>query len=526
LVLGLLLAAVAGLAAWLLPKLIDPNRYRHHIAALVRAETGRELQLGPMQLKVFPWLRLTVADASLGNAADFGAEPMLTLAQLDLGLRLWPLLRARKVVVDVVRLRRPVLRLAHDATGRSNWQDLLDWQRRRPESAPLDLDLAGIELADARIIYRSAAGQALHLGPLHASSGGVQGARPVALRASTLFAHHPSAAAGRLELALAVDWQEQRQALGLSKLTVDGRGVLATGAAPITANVQLKTEAVTLQLAEHWALQTAPIAIEVRSLRFGDQAAPKLFAFGEFGLTLAGQGRAQSLALKALRADAQLRGSWLPKGEQWQPVSAAMAAAQWQLNTQSGAVQGLQLSAYGLPASADLQLQLPPAGPQSIRGRVMTPELDVRAVLGRMGLKLPPMTSAQALRSVRLAAELHYQRQAAESSLAFSDIDAVVDASRLNGEFRFAAFRPLAMALDLRVDRLRADGYLPPAPPPASAATPIQQMDFAGVEAVLAQLQTLPITGRLRFAALSVAGVEAEDLEVKLTANGAPLRKR
>ncbi len=521
LVVVLVFAALSALAAWLLPKLIDPNRYRDHIAALVRAETGRDLKLGPMQLKVFPWLRLTVADASLGDAAGFGPEPMLKLARLELGVELWPLLSQRKVVVDVVRLERPVLRLAHDASGRSNWQDLLDWQRSRPKSEPLDLDLAGIELADARIVYRAASGQALHLGPLQARSGRVRGNQPVALQVSTLFANRTPAAAGALELALVVDWQDQQHTLRLSDLILEGKGVLADANAPVTANLLAKTETLTLQLAEHWALQTAAIALDVRSLRVGSQAAPKLFSFGQLAASLAGQGADQSLRIKGFRAEAQARGSWLPEGARLQPLALALADAQWQMPSRSGTMQGLQLTGYGLPIAGDLVLAFPADGPHSMSGLLTTPQVDLRAVLARFGVALPPMASAQALRSVRLATKLNYRNLAAIRSLAFTEIDAAMDASTLSGSLEFVAFSPLSMALDLRVDSLNADGYLPAVKAAAPVAVPIQQMDFSAVEPLLSQLQTLPVVGSLRFGKLAVRGLEAEDLVVELTPNGA-----
>ena len=69
--LGALLVLLIGIAI-ALPLLIDPNDYRDTIATKVEEATGRSFALGELELKVFPWVKLRVNDAELGNAAGFG----------------------------------------------------------------------------------------------------------------------------------------------------------------------------------------------------------------------------------------------------------------------------------------------------------------------------------------------------------------------------------------------------------------------------------------------------------------------
>ncbi len=73
--------------------------------------------------KLYPWVAIEVGRATLGNAAGFGAEPMVEFEHARLGVKLLPLLH-RELEIGAVTLDAPTIRLAVDATGRDNWSDL------------------------------------------------------------------------------------------------------------------------------------------------------------------------------------------------------------------------------------------------------------------------------------------------------------------------------------------------------------------------------------------------------------------
>jgi len=63
----LILGSVIGLlivALLVASLLFDPNDYRGRIQDLVKDKTGRELVLGDIKLKLFPWLRVSIAEVS------------------------------------------------------------------------------------------------------------------------------------------------------------------------------------------------------------------------------------------------------------------------------------------------------------------------------------------------------------------------------------------------------------------------------------------------------------------------------
>ncbi len=158
-VLGSLLLLLVA-AAIALPLLFDPNDYRVQIAEAVKKETGREFTVGDIRLAVFPWLRVELKDVALGNAEGFGAAPMLTVQRAELGVRLLPLLQARRIEASGAALQGVVASLAVNAEGRNNWQDLIkpvdpaQPVDDRPLAQRLEkLDIGSIELDQVKLDY-------------------------------------------------------------------------------------------------------------------------------------------------------------------------------------------------------------------------------------------------------------------------------------------------------------------------------------------------------------------------------------
>ena len=101
---GVLAAVVIAVAWYALT--FDPNAYRDDIAALVRDATGRELVIeGDLQATLFPSPGVEVGTVRLGQAAGFGTTPFATLTRADADLRLWPLIRYRRIEFGRVRIR-------------------------------------------------------------------------------------------------------------------------------------------------------------------------------------------------------------------------------------------------------------------------------------------------------------------------------------------------------------------------------------------------------------------------------------
>jgi AsmA protein len=145
------------IAIGLLTLFFDPNDYKDDLQRLVQEHTGRELELpGKLSLALFPNIALEFGPATLGNAPGFGAEPMLTVERVRLGVKLLPLLHKR-VEVDTAEFTRPDLRLTVNAQGGDNWSDLGNKNQSATPSEgaamPLNISVAGLKVTGGSVSY-------------------------------------------------------------------------------------------------------------------------------------------------------------------------------------------------------------------------------------------------------------------------------------------------------------------------------------------------------------------------------------
>ena len=119
---GLLLLLVA--AAIILPLVVDPNDFKDEISQAVESKTGRVLTIeGDIGLSVFPWLGLEIGPTSLSNAPGFSAAPFAGMDEVQVRIKLLPLLR-KELEMDTVVLKGLQVSLETDAQGKTNWEDL------------------------------------------------------------------------------------------------------------------------------------------------------------------------------------------------------------------------------------------------------------------------------------------------------------------------------------------------------------------------------------------------------------------
>ena len=186
-VLVLLVAA----AAFILPRVIDPNNYRDEIAALVKDKTGRDLTIaGDIGWSVFPWLAVELGETRLSNAEGFGPEPFAQVNAAEIRVKLLPLLR-KEVQMSTVVLDGLQVNLARDASGRSNWDDLVPEASEAPTAEPAEpaggppiaaLAIGGVQVHDARLVWDDRqSGTRQEIDQLNFELGAIGGGEPVDL---------------------------------------------------------------------------------------------------------------------------------------------------------------------------------------------------------------------------------------------------------------------------------------------------------------------------------------------------------
>lgn len=215
----LVLVAVLGATAVLLPRLVDSDTLRSMLIVAARSHTGRELTVeGDIRVAVLPRPAVVLPRLALADAEGFGPEPFASVDGARANLRLWPLLRGRLQVASV-QIERPQLRLAVDAAGRRNWADLLpepaaEAKPGSPASEPgIAASLAGrvgidrLQVRDGDLLWTDRrSGSWARVRGLSVTVAGLDPGRPIPVTASaTLEAGDPVRSA-QLDLTTTVQW--------------------------------------------------------------------------------------------------------------------------------------------------------------------------------------------------------------------------------------------------------------------------------------------------------------------------------
>ncbi|GAB4353984.1 MAG: AsmA family protein [Immundisolibacter sp.] len=219
LVVLLVLVAVLGATALLLPRLVDSDTLRSMLVVAVRSHTGRELTVdGDIRVAVLPRPAVVLPHLTLADADGFGPEPFASLDGARANLRLWPLLRGRLQVASV-EIERPQLRVTVNAAGRRNWENLLPQTASpatpaAPSSEPsVAASLAGrVGIGRVRIIGGDLlwtdrrSGRWARVRDLEVSIAGLDPGRPIPLTAAATLEVGDPVRSAQLDLTTTLEW--------------------------------------------------------------------------------------------------------------------------------------------------------------------------------------------------------------------------------------------------------------------------------------------------------------------------------
>jgi AsmA protein len=218
--------ALTLLAVTALVLTFDPNNYKDTITKQVEAQTGRELTIaGDIGLSVFPWVGVKVEDVKLANAEGFSDRAFAKIAQLDVKVKVLPLLR-KQLEVDQIRLHGLFASLEVDKDGNNNWSDLAkggeEKTGQKPEDkadVPVDkgdkgpalaaLAVNGIELVDASVIWSDAQNNIeSELANFNLTTGAVRFNQPVDIQFNTKVKHSAPVVDADIELTTQLTFNE------------------------------------------------------------------------------------------------------------------------------------------------------------------------------------------------------------------------------------------------------------------------------------------------------------------------------
>jgi len=157
-----IVAVILVVATIVLPMVIDPNNYKDEIAAAVKEETGRDLNIGgEIEWSVFPSIGLKLSEVKLGNREGFGEQPMLDIGEAGISVKFMPLFQHRLEIGDV-SMNNVSISLGRKADGRNNWDDLAGAGRGGETPSPANepgvssFTISGIGITNAKVTFNDA----------------------------------------------------------------------------------------------------------------------------------------------------------------------------------------------------------------------------------------------------------------------------------------------------------------------------------------------------------------------------------
>lgn len=131
-----ILSLCALIAAVLIGLLINPNEFKTEIAAQVKQQTGRTLELpGDLQLSLWPAPSIKTGKLLLRNTPLFNNTVFAEIAQSEVRVKWRPLLHNQVELSDIT-LHGLTLNLAKNKQGEANWADFISHNTALPQTTP------------------------------------------------------------------------------------------------------------------------------------------------------------------------------------------------------------------------------------------------------------------------------------------------------------------------------------------------------------------------------------------------------
>jgi len=247
-----LLVALPLAGAAVLKATFPPERLRELAVPQLESRLGRDVSLGSVKLKVFPYIAIRLQDLAVANPPGFSDSPTVQLDALDLRLEIWPLLR-KEVQLSQVRLIGPILRYEVSRDGSNNLVGILAAATPAPDhsaaategaeqtgsSSASRFDVEDLVVANGGVLYRNhETGRAMRAqfegklnlkpgqraGGTMASDGEVEFTRGLTVATGSDTVHLPEV---RIEFRALFDPSDGR--LAIPELRVRGAGLTLEG---------------------------------------------------------------------------------------------------------------------------------------------------------------------------------------------------------------------------------------------------------------------------------------------------------
>jgi uncharacterized protein involved in outer membrane biogenesis len=472
------LIVLVGLLFAALILFVDPNNYKPQISAVVKEKTDLDLALND-RLSWTLWPNIGVKLGKLALTEPTHKEQLLGVDKAEVSVQLMPLL-SKQIAINAVSLDGAQVRFVTFPDGTTSWDHLLT-KLKNPNptpassnpSAPVKFNINSLDIRNsalALIDLKAKTSREVKEISVQASQIGPDQSFPLALH----FVFSQQDAAGKTLLATNDIKTQLRMTPTFDHFVLTGLSVnsdLSGTQLPAPASVAMqadvdadlkqqlhKIDKLVLDASYQDPKLSAPATVKVTGTIVADMAKQIV---NLTGLTIAASYPDKAFA-KPLTAS----------------LSAAIGA-----NLKLGAVNinPLTLQALGVDAKGQLQLFAPALGSDAkpgtpitsglnISGDIATAAFNPRSVMATLGMAAPKTQDPNAMTRASLSTGI----AGSGNSLLLKNLKVLLDSSTLTGEAGISDFKSSKLYAHLNLDKINADGYLPPPAPPGApvAAAP------------------------------------------------------
>ena len=524
LILFLVVIAVGG--AIFLVSTVDPNDLKPQISRQVESATGRQLHLGgDLAWQFYPWVGVTVNDFALSNREGFSPPNMLEAGQVDVQIRLLPLL-SKQLEIGKVVLQSPNISLSVNAAGETNWDDLAGGGASTAPAQPEaeagamlgGLVIQGVDISNGQISWDDqSAGQQYRLDDVNLFTGSIAPGVPVDFQLSTGISGTDLPAPATLEIEGSILLGQAMETLNLSG--VDARISMDQ------ASLAAKLEALDYEL-NKGLIKATGLAVDLseKSLDLQGEVDLGTLDFDVDGgllnvdrLTYTGRYQAYPFSGETSAVRFDLTGNRLELGKQtlgseYNGVAADLQGQEIQLDLARETLMApaLQMNIGEAVVEAGVKVT-DLMGDLEATGRLVSNSFNPRQLVEALGMQdLLPELPQPALQSLSLQTGF----TGGLNAIALDELSVMLDRSTLTGNFSLADFNQPAYRFDLALDRINVDDYLP-----ESQQEVAQEAGPAAVVALpFAELKGLDVQGQVAIGELRVLDLVSNEVLVRVDA--------
>ncbi|MBN2864758.1 MAG: AsmA family protein [Thiotrichales bacterium] len=522
---------------------VDPNDYKSEITDLVKKQTGRDLSFDNIELAFFPSIGVNLENVRLSNAPGFESNDFLKMSQAQVSVAIWPLL-SKQLEIDTLTLHDLDVRLARNAQGVTNWDDLIkpsenaqavDTQSEE-KTNPMDqlaaLNFGGLDIRNGQVHWDDQqTQQKIDLTDFNFVTGAITFGEffNLDLNANTQVSQPEISSQLTLSLEVKLDKngafeiKNLKQTNQLQGKTIPVAELLTELEIPVL-NINLDQQQINLpnitltysvkggadlpakqldgsininKLSANLADQV--FATESINLVYNlesDGSIPIDTAKGSLTLDQPSFAMAeQALTSGLLTLKTDLTGETLPNGKASIQINTQPAL---NLNKETASLSNLIVNALNLQANGEVQVTQLMSNP-NIQNTLDIKAFNLRELLTQLGMQIPAVDEMSDQTTLtKVAAKLKVKFNSETQAVNAQSIQVILDDSTLSGNASVANFDKPNIAYNLNLDKINVSRYLPP--PTEAPAEPIKTAEETDVEIPLPTelLRGLTINGTLK----------------------------